>query len=202
MKIGEIKREALLLIFPEIEARFNEESEKSVNEGIEALKCDPSVRSYLEASVPSINRAICEIENAGASKTKRAIITVKNTKGAFDLQDRIPELMRVLSIHQNGKNVNYVELDGFVLLEGASAGEIEVVYKSRVEKIRYITEEAHELDLDFGVVALIPYFVASELCETENGERARELRARFFNGISSYSSKSTTQDEVEAIYSW
>ena len=45
MKIGEIKKQSLLLVFPEIEARFDATDEKSANEGISELKCDPSLRS-------------------------------------------------------------------------------------------------------------------------------------------------------------
>ncbi len=202
MKIGEIKKEALLLIFPEIEVRFDAQNDNSINEAMNALKCDPSIRSYLDSAVPAINRALCEIENAGATKTKRAAVTVKNTKNATNLKEKIPDLLSVLSIRQDGREIKYSEVDSYVLLLGADCGEIEVVYKSSVEKVRYVTEESYEPELDFGVASLIPYFVASELCMHEDSERARELRQRFYDGLGVYRGKSATQGEVEAVYSW
>ena len=202
MKIGEIKRQSLLLIFPEIEARFDSESAESVNEGIAALKCDPSIRSYLEAAMPSINRALCEIENAGATKTKHTTVAFGGS-GMLDLSEMVDDLLHVLCIYQNGKAVSYSERDTRILLGGAIAGEIEIVYKSRVEKVRFTTEEATEIDLDFGVASLIPYFVASELCEAENGERAASLRKKFLDGLIKYNKENiAAPSEVEAVYSW
>lgn len=202
MKIGEIKKESLLLIFPEIEARFDAENDKSVNEGISALKCDPSLRAYLESCVPSINRAICEIEKVGATKTKRAVLDLSDTHKAVDLSKLIPDFLRACGIYQNGKALEYTMLDSYVLIEGASSSHVEVIYKSSVEKVRYISEESKELDLDFCVASLIPYFVAAELCWAENAARAGELKAEFFKGLGAYSSKIATQGEVKAVYSW
>lgn len=202
MKIGEIKKESLLLIFPEIEVRFDSENDESINNAMSELKCDPSIRSYLDSSVPAINRALCEIENAGATKVKHAVIEISDASKSFDLSPLIPDALKVVSVYQNGKAVEYSSLDSYVLLFGASSGEITVFYKSKVEKVRYVTEEAFELDLDFGVASLIPYFVASELCASEDGARARELYEKFQKGLRVYSGKSTTQSEVEAVYSW
>ena len=200
MKIGEIKKQSLLLIFPEIEARFDTEDEKSVNEGIFELKCDPSIRSYLECSVPAINRALCEIERAGATKVKEATVLLNGSVQDFGSQ--IPDLYRALKVSQNGKAVSFSQTQGTVLLSGAHSGEAKITYKASVPKIRYTSEESEEIDLDFGVCALIPYFVAGELCEAENEARAKTLREKFFGGLTYYTQASQAQSEVEAVYSW
>ncbi len=202
MKIGEIKKQSLLLIFPEIEARFDPEDDESVNEGIAQLKCDPSIRSYLEGSVSAINRALCEIENAGATRTKCVSAELNGETGAVDLTKAAPEAHTVLGVYQNGKSLRYTEQGSTVFVHGANGKEVELSYKSTVQKVRYATEDSSEIDLDYGVCALIPYFVASELCCAESDERARVLRAKFFEGLASYSKKSVTQGEVEAVYSW
>ena len=202
MKIGEIKKQSLLLIFPEIEARFDSDDAKSVNDGIAELKCDPCLRPYLEGSVPAINRALCEIENAGATKTKHAALTLSGACTPVNLSERLDDLLRVLSIRKGASALKYTEVGGQILVDGAARGEIEVSYKPRAEKIRYASEDACEIDLDYGVAALIPYFVASELCDAENSERASSLRAKFYDGLARYGSGSASQGEVETVYSW
>ena len=202
MKIGEIKKQSLLLIFPEIEARFDATDEKSANEGISELKCDPSLRSYLECSVPAINRALCEIEKAGATRVKEAVAILNGNETVENLGNQILDLYRVLKISQNGKSISFSESQGTITVSGAQAGEAKITYKASVQKIRYVTEDSEEIDLDFGVCALIPYFVAGEICEVENEARAKILREKFFGGLSYYVQASASQGEVEAVYSW
>ena len=200
MKIGEIKKQSLLLIFPEIEARFDSEDEKSVSEGIAELKCDPSIRSYLECSVPAINRALCEIEKAGATRVKEASVLLNGS--VEDFGNQIPDLYRVLKISQNGKLISFSQSQGAAFISGAQSGEAKITYKASVPKIRYVTSDSEEIDLDFGVCALIPYFVAGELCEVENEARAKILREKFFGGLDYYTQASALGSEVEAVYSW
>lgn len=202
MKIGEIKKQSLLLIFPEIEAHFDAESDESVNEGISALKCDPSLRAYLESCVPAINRALCEIENAGATKTKRTLLTLENAGGLLDLKKELPDLLKIIAIYQNGRELGYSERDTRVMLTGTQKGEIEIIYKPKAQMVRYVTEDASEIDLDDSVSCLIPYFVASELCAQENTEKAKDLRQKFTQGLAKCVAQTIAQSEVETVYSW
>ena len=202
MKIGEIKKQSLLLIFPEIEAYFDSESDESVNEGISALKCDPSLRAYLEASVPAINRALCEIENAGATRVKKAAVTLGRTDEVLDLKKELPDLLKLIAIYQNGRALQYSERDVGVAISGADRGTIEVYYRALAQRVRYSSEDASELELDYGVCSIIPYFVASELCAQESIEKSRDLREKFFQGLSTYAAGAVVQAEVETVYSW
>ena len=109
MNIGEIKRQALQLIFPELELSFDESDNEATNEKIRALRCDPSLRGYLDASVPAINRAISIIEAKGLSRTKSKQITVygKIINGGVMISqaEEYDDIYLLKEAYQNGKSI-------------------------------------------------------------------------------------------------
>ena len=94
MKIGEIKRQTLIMIFPEIEASLNEESKESLKDLFIRLRCDPSLKSYIDACIPAINRAICLGEIYGAlPKGSPRISEITAEDKELDLPREISEIM-------------------------------------------------------------------------------------------------------------
>ncbi|MBQ4108754.1 MAG: hypothetical protein IJC80_05055, partial [Clostridia bacterium] len=77
-----------------------------------------------------------------------------------------------------------------------------VYYRASAQRVRYSSEDASELELDYGVCSIIPYFVASELCAQESIEKSRDLREKFFHGLSAYAAGAVVQTEVKTVYSW
>ena len=68
MRLGEIKIQALELIFPSAELEYDAEN---LNEVLFNLRANPSFSSYLSASVGAINRALSVIEARQGEKTER-----------------------------------------------------------------------------------------------------------------------------------
>ena len=94
MKIGEIKRQTLIMIFPEIEASVNEENKESLRDLFIRLRCDPNLKSYIDACVPAINRAICLGEIYGAlPKGSPRISEITAEDKELDLPREISEIM-------------------------------------------------------------------------------------------------------------
>ncbi len=204
MKIGEIKRQALLLIFPELELSFDEQSDVSINDAIKNLRCDPSLRAYLDACVPAINRALSIIEKSGATKTKRAKINPVGKRvdgGIRVLLDECPgDIIKIIRVYQNGNQIRFeYEGEDAVILYGAS-NMCELVYKSKAERITDYTSEASALDLPWGVSEIIPYFVKSELLLQENSAEAEKARKQFFTLLDFFSDTSTSQCQVDTVF--
>ncbi len=75
MKLGEIKIQALCLIFPSAELEYDE---NDLNEVVFVLKAHPSYGPYISASVGAINRALAVIEGQTLQKYKRISYSTPN----------------------------------------------------------------------------------------------------------------------------
>ena len=94
MKIGEIKRQTLIMIFPELELSVNEEDKESLKDLFIRLRCDPSLKSYIDACVPAINRAIGLAEIHGALPKETPRISEKTGEDTeLNLPREIGEIM-------------------------------------------------------------------------------------------------------------
>ena len=90
MKIGEIKIQALVLIFPSADLEYEEES---INEAVFALKQSPSYGSYISASVGSINRALAVIESRLGIAPLDKITHLTPNDTVLDLQESIAQII-------------------------------------------------------------------------------------------------------------
>ena len=65
MKLGELKIETLMLIFPSISIDVDTESGDALNEALSNLKADPNYCDYLSAMTGAINRCFTNLESKG-----------------------------------------------------------------------------------------------------------------------------------------
>ena len=204
MNIGEIKRQALQLIFPELELSFDESDDTATNEKIRALRCDPSLRGYLDASVPAINRAISIIEAKGLSRTKQKQITVygKIVNGGVMISQtgENGDIYLLKETYQNGKKIAFEYKNGALILFAKEGSVCDIVYKERVGRIYSFTQDSYELDLEREVAEIIPYFVKGEMQISENSECATSAFKHFYELLDMLASKEKAQNSVESVY--
>ena len=199
MRIGEIKKEALLLMYPNAPIRFDTSSDEELEKGVFELKCNPSYEGLLESAVGSINRALAIIEGRGLSLTKchdiASSICDRRGDGRIILKTMDDFLsVEMLLFHANGKTVACpYQLIGDELITDYRHGVFTVVYKSKLPRITSVTAEAYKLMLPSGVAELIPYFVKADLFTQESEEEARASRELFDRGLEEISSRAKAQ---------
>lgn len=206
IKIGEIKCEALRLVFPELDLHFDSDNAESINSAVANLKCDPTLKGYLDSCVGAINRALSIIESKGASKTEIKTISLKGKAKIggmvrVPLKDEVKEAHNVIAVYQNGKSVNFTkEADGILLVESQN-GEAEILYNSKIPRISEKTSDSYEIELDPAILELIPYFVRSELILGEDEKGAKDAKNEFLSALNSVLIKPTGGGAVMTVYS-
>ena len=204
MKIGEIKRQSLQLIFPELELSFDESDDTATNEAIRALRRDPSLRGYLDACVPAINRAFSIIECKGLSRIRKKEIIphgrLVNGGIKIDLENEHNDIYKVVGVYQNGKELAYKNQDNSLIMY-AQEKPCLVVYKSRVPRIFSYTPDSQEIDLDIQALQIIPYFVKSELQISENYEESARALKIFYEMLGLLEGKNDCDNFVVDVYS-
>ena len=92
MKIGEIKIQSLMLIFPSLDFEYDPES---LSEAVSRLKANGLYTSYISASVGAINRALAVIEGEmGYAPSKITHLT--GDEMDLDLKEGVCELIPYL----------------------------------------------------------------------------------------------------------
>ena len=89
MKLGEIKIQALMLIFPSADLEYDVEG---LDEAVFVLKAHPSYGSYIKSSVGAINRALSIIEAGGSIAYKRITHATPNSY-VLDVEERIAQII-------------------------------------------------------------------------------------------------------------
>ena len=204
MNIGEIKRQALQLIFPELELSFDESDNEATNEKIRALRCDPSLRGYLDASVPAINRAISIIEAKGLSRTKSKQITVygKIINGGVMISqsEEYGDIYLLKEAYQNGKSIAFEYKNGALIIYAKAGSVCDLVYKEKLPRIYSFTPDSFQLDLEREVAEIIPYFLKGEMQISEDHECATSAIKRFYELLDILVCKEKAQNSVESVY--
>ncbi|MBQ7308358.1 MAG: hypothetical protein IJW82_07525 [Clostridia bacterium] len=179
MKIGEIKIEALKLMF------VNYDHDISLND-LDILKNDANYGSYLVNMEGSLFRALDRIENACVLPLKSKNISMfdcYNNDGFLEydllnLEDYF-SIERVIGINKNGeKNTscdfsiegNTLVLDDFYL-------KYKLLYYPKI--ILKSINDNDELNIPNNIARLIPYFIKSELYQEEEPSVASEARNLF-----------------------
>lgn len=208
MKIGEIKRQALMLIFPNIELEYDEDS---IEDLVYSLKSSPSYSSYLSGSVGAINRALASIEQKGLSG--KGSITLSLEDGVknggylcFDLS-RKREILQVKcvllnsGIHQGETEFEMLDNSTLAIKCQDKKGSIQIVYSRRLARISHATSASDELLLEGGIEEIIPYFVKADLLLGERSEEAVTSRNIYEKMIEEYISKSSRELPFKTVYS-
>lgn len=206
MKIGEIKAQALMLMYPFAQISFNDSDDEAINKSVYELKADPNYRSLLEASVGAINRAFSLIEERGLSTQKCVDIgasACQRVRGKASIEKE-RELLRVERVLLHKDNKTYApgyEEDEKYIYAPYARGVYTIVYKTKIPRITSTTRDSYDAELPYGLGEILPYFVASELAVRENGELSKELKSRFEELVSAKEAKAPhCEDCFQIIY--
>ena len=184
MKLGEIKVQAIALMYPNADVRLDDTDAQSINEAILELKSDPNFEGVLENIVGSVNRCLTYLEIKGLSHTMCCDVPLslckrQGERAVIDLPKDCFKADRLL-VHRDGRAYicGYEQIGDKIVAH--SCGDVfTLVYKSRLERVNRSTDECCELDLPYGVAELIPYYIKGDLYVQENKEEATLSMERF-----------------------
>ncbi len=191
MKIGEIKIEAIMLMFPSAQISYSSDDDESILNSIYQLKSDGNFREYISACVGSINRALSFVEASGKSKTKSVKITpnacevLASNKVRVHISRLSDDVLSVEGViahgRENEKIEHFMESDSTLIIDKLPKNsECVLVYKSKIKRISQLTADTDELDVREEITSAIPYFIKSELFEGEDSEGAKIAREKFY----------------------
>lgn len=210
MKLGEIKLEALMMIFPNdvLSVDFS-----NLNEALGNLKFDPNYNDYLTAMPGAINRCFGVLENSGVLPTKQAdmLLSQGDYRGpwyrynlrAIATDYGVLERIAFSADHSYCDNCDYKrESDDVVLLPFKREGKYIMIYTPRLPRVNSLNDENTDVLADRDdITSLIPYYVKSELLYTEHPDDAKLARQLFEDGLRGLvSNKNGYQGKVETVY--
>ena len=189
MLLGEIKIQALSLMYPDASFWYDDSDAEGVEDAIYELKADHNFSGLLEASVGAINRAFSAIEKRGLSGVKCDDVALSLCERTRDGQVVITPREDFLSLerllcHKGGKTYacSVRVLENKIYTD--TVGEVyTLVYREKIPRIKRVTPDSREVELPAGLCEAIPYFVMSELIGGEDSQRALSSREEFFRAL-------------------
>ncbi|MBQ3041474.1 MAG: hypothetical protein IJD42_07755 [Clostridia bacterium] len=207
MKLGELKIASLMLVAPSLEINLDSSDEKSLEEKIMELKANPNVLDYLNGLVYSINRAFSIVEKQGFVKEKRKALNkdeLEKTSYGYRLSlDKISkDILEIKKIYQKEPCRFEFDGDNTIILKSVKNEPIEIVYTERLKRINEATSDLYELEIDFAIAEIIPYFVKSELILSDDPDEAEVSKNHFFELLKMMSSPKLVHNEmvVDSVY--
>lgn len=210
MKLGEIKLEALMLMYPSISIPYNADDTESITEAVFNLKADTSLGELLTASVGAINRALFQLESRGLTNEAKAYLSngaLGNRRG-----DVLVSLDKMLTDYLAIKGL-FAVCDGEVSeceYKAVSSGDIIfnmnpscsylVVYKQAFQRITQITGDGYELSLPRELEPAILYATAAELLADEDAEKSNLFKKELDEIAMRYESSGGSAPQVACKY--
>ncbi len=182
MTLGQIKLEALMLMYPEmrvpVDKELAEETLGYLSQG--SLYCD-----LIASMDQSISRALFYIELWELTKIKRQRVSIKREEWCeyyLELPRDAFLVTEVLAKTESGNvPISYAVIDNEIcVLERAT--EYIVEYRERAIKIEGTAPLSTELSLSNEVEVIIPYFIKGELYR-ESQKEASACLDRFFSAL-------------------
>ena len=208
MNLGEIKIQALSLMYPDVCIIYDDTTESGVENAIYELKQNHNYSGLLEASVGAINRAFAQVELKGLSMvkcTERAYSLCKRTGDGRVVIEADGDLLKLdkLLCHKGDKTYACgFEVIGDKIYTDFVGSVYTLVYYTKIPRATRTTKDSLELELPVGVYEAIPYFVMAELLGGEDSQRSKEARATFYDMLSSCEkSKPPCHQCFQIIYS-
>ena len=172
MRIGEIKKEALRLMFVPLG-----------DEDIPELEGDAELAVYLFAMPGSINRALGDLEMRRVLPLCRRVIEYTEWVCAGDMltldlgsMESLYEAVRLSRMTDGGELPLGFE-GGVLSTRGLSQGEgCVLLYYPRIQRVSPWENEGELEGVPNDVAALIPYFIKSELFREDDPNEAGEAR--------------------------
>ncbi len=210
MKLGELKIETLMLIFPSISIEVDTDSEYALNDALSNLMADPNYCDYLSAMTGAINRCFTNLEQKGvipsvSIEVARSGFVERGGKLSINLRE-ITEgyLEHVAYYDKNGYKArcDFIrESSEIILLEDFGNGIYTFVVTPAIPRIKNITGASYVIELPDRITSLMPYFVKSEIVRADDESEANDARALFEQGIAELiSEKEGYQGAVKIVF--
>lgn len=203
MKLGEIKLQALMLIFPFDVIEYNEEA---MEELIYNLRGSTAYSPYLSASVGAINRAFSSIEQKMLSGKSCLELDIKNSTrhGEYRTLDlsSYEEILKINDVYLDGESVDFYMLTDSLLNVKCQRGQgkILITYLKRLKRINFATSNSYEIQLG-GIEEAIPYFIKSDLLLGERPDEATVARNIYEGMLEEYLAKNGDKAIFQTVYS-
>lgn len=204
MKLGEVKIEALKLMFANVNDDIGVES-------LGELIHDENYRSYLVGMTGSINRCFSVIEERRVLPLKaRALLREEGTESGpyirYELRALIGdygalERISVLCDGEYTGSCPYFKEGDAVLLQN-DGSDYTVIYRPKIRRVVSFSDNEEELSIPDDIAAFIPYFVKGDLYRSEDPHEASEARNWFEAALDEISeSPCGNQASVKTVYS-
>lgn len=192
MKLGEIKIEALKLMF----ASYDRDLSLAK---MDDLKADSAFRDLLYNMPPAINRAFSIIENRGVLRD--IVQTYSPSSAEPGMPVSVPECLTAshgelggmlhMITYRVSVGFSWIPFtdvigrsDGNVLLPSIVAGEEYAVhYAPQICRVTSVTSDDVDIPILPDVACLIPYYIKSEVYREEDAEEANNARTWFDAGL-------------------
>ncbi len=186
MNLGEVKIQALALMYPDAIVRFDDTDVEGIEKAVYELKSDSNFQGLLESAVGSVNRALAQIEARGLSPIKcidKAYSLCEKAKDGRVIIEAEKDFLTIERVLCHKNDATYAcgySVIGDKIYAELCGNAYTVVYYSKIPRVTRMTRESYEIDLPNSIAEAIPYFVMSELIGREDSERAKEARLKFF----------------------
>ena len=181
MKLGDIKIEALKLMF------VNYNSDISI-ESLEQLALDENYGSYLVNMPGAINRCFSSLEDKRVLPVKS--YTLQPSEGLasgsfmrYNLSDILSDyfdIERLVCVTGDGEYVGehdyQKEGDTLVIPDYDEDNTYTLLYYPKIQRITSLTSDETELDIPDNIAAHIPYFIKGDLYRDDEPNEASEAR--------------------------
>lgn len=196
MKLGEIKIEALKLMFASYEVDFSETQLR--NE-----MADDTYRDYLMNMPGAINRAFSVIEN-------KCVLPIKSY--TFDSKEldlaKLSDFSRVYRVVFNGKGgcnvpdfLYKIENKKLLMTDELREGEsYTLYYRPKLTRITSGTDDDTELDIPDNIAVFIPYFIKGELYREEEPGEATEAHNLFMKALDELTPENVGHGSVTTVF--
>ncbi len=205
MKVGEVKIEALKLMFAN-----NGQDIRMDN--LEGLAEDEQYRYYLVNMTGAINRCFSCIE-------EKRVLPVKSFRLEpflglasgrfirFDLSALIEDFFDIERIVRqsedgyDGERPYMREGNTLVLENEEEGGEYFLLYKPTIPRVTSLTEDEKEIPIPEGIAAHIPYFIKGDLYRDDEPNEASEARNWFEQAMIEIAVKTENKpNNVKSVY--
>lgn len=209
MKLGEIKLEALRLMFTNY-------SEKLDLEHISTYYEDEKYGQYLQNMTECINRAIDRINSAGVLSEKSYTVTNTSTGigietssffNRYSLASLISDYYKLVRVVKHDSrqvvgNYNYLtESDGVILLAPLNENETySFIYAPKVGNVNSL-EDDDEINIEDGLARVIPFYIKGDLYQEDEPQLAADAKNQFEQYIATYKkSNDGVQNSVKVVF--
>lgn len=178
MKLGEIKIEALKLMFAGNGSDYLDVG--VVN--LEEMKTQPEYSDYLGSMNGSINRCFSLLEERRVLPTKSFSLGGGERHDLGALISDFFDVERIVYEGDRGYNSSceyFREGDSIIIKDYDERGEYRVLYKPKLERITPGKDEEYEIPIPDSIACLIPYFIKGELFRMDEPDEAAEARNWF-----------------------